>query len=176
MALKRATEILIADDMESLRLFGDHVFVAPREEVFDRKQVSLLCLYWTYFLLVFYRTLGAGTLSAHAVHVVEHEGTLSKDGGDLRTHILERVKIFLYDQDSTRRSKIDPAEWHNEPEKFKVKYCRDLNITKYVEFKHAEDGVRLREMALAGVEKTTDKNIVLWVKDDSLEGKRDWYE
>jgi len=37
MALKGAKDILIADDMESLRLFGDHVFVAPKEEVFDRK-------------------------------------------------------------------------------------------------------------------------------------------
>lgn len=121
--------------------------------------------------------MGAETLSAHVVHVVEHEGTLSKDAADLRMHILERVKIFLYDQDSSRRSKVNPTEWHNEPEKFAVKYCRNLQITKYVEFRHvSEDRGRLREKALAGVEKTTEKNVVLWVKDDPSESKRDWYE
>ncbi|KAL4070259.1 hypothetical protein J3A83DRAFT_4094106 [Scleroderma citrinum] len=161
MALKRAKEILIADDMESLRLFGDQVFVAPKEEVFD----------------LFYRTMGAGTLSAHVVHVVKAEGALSKDGGDLRTHILERAKIFLYDQDSSRRSKVDPAEWHHEPEKFTVKYCKDLHITKYVNFMHASEGGNgQRVRALAGVDKTTEQNIVLWVKDDPSGDKRDWYD
>lgn len=177
MALKRAKDILIADDMESLRLFGDHVFVAPKEEVFDRKQHHFLGFRWTYYSSEFYRILGAETLSAHVVHVVEHDGTLSKDAGGLRTQILERVKIFLYDQDSSRRSKVNPAEWHKEPEKFTVKYCKHLQITKYVEFRNvSEDGGRLREKALAGVERTSEKNIVLWVKDDPSEGKQDWYE
>lgn len=42
-ALKRAREVLIADDLESHRLFGGVIFVAPKEEVFESK-LSSLCL------------------------------------------------------------------------------------------------------------------------------------
>ncbi|KAL4065267.1 hypothetical protein J3A83DRAFT_4099689 [Scleroderma citrinum] len=158
MALKRATEILIADDMESLRLFGDRVFVAPKEEVFD----------------LFYKAMGAGVLSVHVVHAVTQGDVISKDGEALRTHILERVKIFLYDQDSGRRSDVDPAEWYHYPERFTVKYCKELHIMKSLTFEHAsKGGASQREMALAGAEMTTERNIVLWVKDGPSEDKHD---
>lgn len=162
-ALRRAREILIADDMESHRLFGEYVLVAPKEEVFDN----------------FYRAMGSANLSVHVSHTIEMEGILSKNGEDLRSHILHRLNIFLYDQENTRRSDVQVDEWHK-PEHFKVKYCKRLRITKCLDFEDALEGDRSKLTtlcdALAGIERTREGNHILWVADDGSESRPDWYD
>ncbi|KAG6332025.1 hypothetical protein ID866_7064 [Astraeus odoratus] len=126
------------------------------------------------------KDMGAKTLSVNVVHIVEKGDVSKKDGESLRRHVLKRVEIFLYDQDSARRSGVDPAKWHNEPEKFTVKYCKQLHITKCLNLRHAVEGVTkipsVREKALAGVEATKDGKYILWVTDDPTEVKQDWYD
>ncbi|KAI6016706.1 hypothetical protein EDC04DRAFT_2747687 [Pisolithus marmoratus] len=161
-ALRRAHEILIADDMESYRLFGEHVLVAPKEEVFDN----------------FYRAMGSANLSVHVSHTIETEGILRKGGEDLRSHVLHRVKIFLYDQENTRRTNVQPDRWH-EPEHFSVKLCKRLRITKCLDFENALEGdcsnLTTVSDALAGIETTRTGNHILWVVDGS-ESRQNSYD
>lgn len=162
-ALRRAREILIADDMESHRSFGEYVLVAPKEEVFDN----------------FYRAMGSANLSVHVSHTIEVEGISSKNGEDLRSHVLGRLKIFLYDQENTRRSDVRIDRWHDS-EHFEVKYCKRLRITKCLDFEDAleRDRSKLTTLcdALAGIERTGERNHILWVADDVSESRPDWYD
>lgn len=43
-SLRRIDQVLIADDMDSHRLFGSYIFVAPKDEVFESELTCLLCL------------------------------------------------------------------------------------------------------------------------------------
>ncbi|KAI5991739.1 hypothetical protein F5J12DRAFT_861117 [Pisolithus orientalis] len=137
-ALRRAREILIADDMESYRLFGEYVLVAPKEEVFDN----------------FYRAMGSANLSVHVSHTIETEGKGGEDK-DLRSHVLCRVKIFL---------------WQN-PEHFSVKHCERLRITKRLDFENALEG------ACSTLTTTTrGGNHILWVANNRSGSRRAWYD
>lgn len=162
-ALRRAREILIADDMESHRLFGEYVLVAPKEEVFDN----------------FYRAMGSANLSVHVSHTVEVEDILSINGEDLRSHVLRRVKIFLYDQENTRRSDVRIDKWHK-PEHFRVEHCKRLRITKHLDFEDALEGDRSKLTTLcdglAGIETTREGTHILWVANDGSESRPDWYD
>ncbi|KIJ66567.1 hypothetical protein HYDPIDRAFT_26903 [Hydnomerulius pinastri MD-312] len=162
--LKLGSEVLLADDMESHRLFGEHVYVAPKEEVFEN----------------FYRDNGSGSLSAHVKHEVQHSPHAERpDEKDLRGRVLERVGIFLHDQDSTRRTDFNVHKWKN-PEAFTVKHCKRLDISKRLEFEHVikDEGsqplVPIREPALAGIERADDDHDILWLKPQP--DKRDWYD
>jgi len=122
--------------------------------------------------------MGSQSLSAHIGHDMERGHPLPKDGKDIRSHVLDRAKIFLRDQDSSRRSDVDPAKWH-EDEKFTVKYCESLRISKHLNWKHSEHGCRddtACQEAYAGLESTNDGNYVLWIRDKGPEAKHDWYE
>ncbi|KAF9225139.1 hypothetical protein BS17DRAFT_879271 [Gyrodon lividus] len=164
-ALKHAHEVLIADDMESHRLFGKYIFVAPKEEVFEN----------------FYRDYGSESLSANVDHVVNHGPFLVKlqtKAKDRHYHVFERLKIFLHDQDSTRRSGFDIMQWKNEGA-FTVKYCKTLKISKSLQWKHQPDHSKpllpICEEALAGIKRTTG-NDTLWLKEQSKDSKNDWYD
>lgn len=162
-ALRRAREILIADDMESYRLFGEYVLVAPKEEVFDN----------------FYRAMGSANLSVHVSHTTETEGKGGEDK-DLRSHVLCRVKIFLYDQENTRRSDVRTDRLQN-PEHFSVKHCERLRITKRLDFENALEGACSKlttvcDDALAGIETTRGGNHILWVANNRLGSRRAWYD
>ncbi|KIK97727.1 hypothetical protein PAXRUDRAFT_762872 [Paxillus rubicundulus Ve08.2h10] len=165
-ALKYANEILIADDLESHRLFGEYVYVAPKEEVFEN----------------LYRDHGSESLSSHVRHEVKH-GPCVGEGGDLRNKVFQRLKIFLHDQDSSRRSEFNVSRWKEEGA-FTVKYCDALRISKSLKFEHAEkvDDTNplgsVEEPALAGIERIQQKGTekdTLWVIQQS-DNTMDWYD
>ncbi|KAF8836689.1 hypothetical protein BDN67DRAFT_957661 [Paxillus ammoniavirescens] len=160
-ALKCAREILIADDLESHRLFGEVIFVAPKEEVFEN----------------FYREHGAETLSACVDHAVQPGARVGSPGDEdeLRKLVFERVRIFIHDQDSTRRSDFDVLRWRNKGA-FTVKYCKTLEISKSLHFEFATQlPAPIKEEALAGIERAED-NHTLWVKQQPKNSKKDWYD
>ncbi|KIJ11344.1 hypothetical protein PAXINDRAFT_171798 [Paxillus involutus ATCC 200175] len=166
-ALKHAHEILIADDLESHRLFGEYVYVAPKEEVFEN----------------LYRDHGSESLSTHVKHDINH-GPCVGEALDLRNKVFERLKIFLHDQDSTRRSDFNVSRWKEEGA-FTVKFCDTLQISKSLEFEHAEKVdsnplVSVEEPALAGIERIQQKGTfekdTLWVIQQSDSNKMDWYD
>ncbi|KIK80619.1 hypothetical protein PAXRUDRAFT_15687 [Paxillus rubicundulus Ve08.2h10] len=166
-ALKYAQEVLIADDLESHRSFGEGIFVAPKEEVFEK----------------FYREHGSESLSAHVEHVVSQRTPMNDYKAQeirLGAHVMERLEIFLHDQDSTRRPNFDISQWRDEGA-FTVKFCESLMISKTLRFKFATQphGSRplapICEQALAGIE-STEGNYILWVKRRSENSKNDSYD
>ncbi|KAF9235383.1 hypothetical protein BU15DRAFT_78058 [Melanogaster broomeanus] len=161
-SLRLAREILIADDLESQRLFSEHIFVTPKEEVFEN----------------FYRDHGSQSLSAHVKHVVKH-GTFVSDDKDLRNKVIDRLKIFLHDQERTRLSDFQVSRWEDEVV-FTVKYCKTLDISKELEFEHVrqleeKQLVPIQEPALAGIENIQGKD-TLWVKHQPDSNRQDWYD
>ncbi|KAF9218548.1 hypothetical protein BS17DRAFT_791170 [Gyrodon lividus] len=164
--LKRAHDVLIADDTESHRLFGEHIFVAPKEEVFEN----------------FYRDHGSKFLSAHVNHEVNYRGFVDKhdEANRLRCRVLERLKIFLHDQDSTRRKDFHASQWQEECA-FTVKYSKTLEISKSLNFEHTRPAtsqllVPKCEQALAGIIHT-EGNDTLWVKrQPEKHFKNIWYD
>ncbi|KAF9235388.1 hypothetical protein BU15DRAFT_78063 [Melanogaster broomeanus] len=161
-SLRLAREILIADDLESQRLFSEHIFVTPKEEVFEN----------------FYRDHGSQSLSAHVKHVVKH-GTFVSDDKDLRNKVFDRLKIFLHDQERTRLSDFQVSRWKDEGV-FTVKYCKTLDISKELEFEHVrqleeKQLVPIQEPALAGIENIQGKD-TLWVKHQPDSNRQDWYD
>ncbi|KIK93084.1 hypothetical protein PAXRUDRAFT_145837 [Paxillus rubicundulus Ve08.2h10] len=160
-ALKCAREVLIADDLESHRLFGGVIFVAPKEEVFEN----------------FYREHGSETLSARVDHEVQPGTPMNSPGeeDELRKLVLERVRIFIHDQDSTRRSDFDILRWENKSA-FTVKYCKTLEISKSLHFEFVtRSPAPIREEALAGIRRA-EENDTLWVKQLAKNSKEDWYD
>ncbi|KIJ13793.1 hypothetical protein PAXINDRAFT_170113 [Paxillus involutus ATCC 200175] len=160
-ALKRAREVLIADDLESHRLFGGVIFVAPKEEVFEN----------------FYREHGAETLSARVDHAVQPGACVGSPGDEdeLRKLVFERVRIFIHDQDSTRRSDFDVLRWRSKGA-FTVKHCKTLEISKSLHFEFTtQSPAPIKEEALAGIERA-EENDTLWVKHQPKHSKKDWYD
>ncbi|KIJ09987.1 hypothetical protein PAXINDRAFT_16963 [Paxillus involutus ATCC 200175] len=160
-ALRCAREVLIADDLDSHRLFGELIFVAPKEEVFEN----------------FYRDHGSQSLSTRVDHAVQPGPCIRVHQSEteaLQHHVLERLEIFLHDQDSTRRSTFEISDWRKEGA-FTVKVCETLMISKTLQLESANQSFApAPEEALAGIERT-DENDTLWVKQQSENSKSDWY-
>ncbi|KAG6333878.1 hypothetical protein ID866_5207, partial [Astraeus odoratus] len=153
--LLRAAQIVIIDDVETHRLFQDDVFVAPKEERLES----------------FYKEMGAKTLSTHATHTADPKEPSTIDGKDLGVTILQRVAIFLHINDGF------PGRLHEEsrkelskPEKFAVRYCRDLYISTSLDIPPKHEGdprkVRKSRAARAGMAKTEEGDHILWVTND----------
>ncbi|KAH7886449.1 hypothetical protein F5I97DRAFT_2029040 [Phlebopus sp. FC_14] len=165
--LRSPEEILVGDDMESHRLFGDRIYTAPKEEVFEN----------------FYREMGSPSLSSHVTHHVNHRGPLDNkaEADNMRSLVMQRIVIFLYDQDSSRRSDASHIEWKKEG-KFTVRFCKELDISKELVFEHAVTLNRTKsaaicEPAMAGIEMTPQGDYVLWMKQQrQAEGRKDWYD
>ncbi|KAF9235058.1 hypothetical protein BU15DRAFT_78434 [Melanogaster broomeanus] len=165
-ALKHAHEVLIADDLESLQLFSEHIFVAPKEEVFEK----------------FYRDHGSASLSGCVKHVIMNvvPSKRNSDAKDLQHHVWERLAIFLLDQESMRRSGFDVLKSMKEGG-FTVKHCKSLEISKSLEFEHAIDlngSEPKSEHALAGIE-VIDGIRTLWVVQEKKKpdnSRNRWYD
>ncbi|KIJ13860.1 hypothetical protein PAXINDRAFT_100530 [Paxillus involutus ATCC 200175] len=160
-ALKCAQEVLVADDLDSHRLFGELIFVAPKEEVFEK----------------FYREHGSQSLSARVDHAVQPGPCIRVHQSEteaLQHHVLERLEIFLHDQDSTRRSIFEISDWRKEGA-FTVKFCETLTISKTLQLESlSQSFAPIPEEALAGIERTSE-NDTLWMRQQSENSKIDWY-
>ncbi|KIJ66620.1 hypothetical protein HYDPIDRAFT_26952 [Hydnomerulius pinastri MD-312] len=161
--LKLGYEVLLADDIESHRLFEEHVYVAPKEGVLEN----------------LYRNCGSGLLSAHMKHELKHRSASGQLNAEkLRRHVVDRVTIFLDTLDRSRQSDVKPADWAN-PKIFTVRYCRQLELSTTLVFDHAVpfgESQLVRRPVRGGVEETTKGSYVLWVQRDSKGAGQDWFD
>ncbi|KAG2141060.1 hypothetical protein DEU56DRAFT_797030 [Suillus clintonianus] len=152
--LCRAEEVLVADDMESRRTFGDSIFIAPQEELLEK----------------FYSEMHVKSLSSCIKYTVEPEKELlnAHTAQTLRKSIIDKIPIFLHEFDEHRfRDKMRLLRWHDECQFF-VRACRKLDVTKRLEFTHATtgpQGQKAHPTELSAETQTKDGVNVLWIKE-----------
>ncbi|KAH7914527.1 hypothetical protein BJ138DRAFT_1123419 [Hygrophoropsis aurantiaca] len=154
--LKRANEIVIADDMESYGLFADRVFVAPQEDRLEE----------------FYAGMGSKPLSAFVTQTVKpfepcHQPTRAEEYREL---ILKRMRLFLHGNNSSLKPD-HPFAGLEAGSKFVVMTCEKLEITKTLDIKG--DKCSKPVHVPVGIMQADDGTTQLWL----IEGtKPDWYD
>ncbi|KAG2069450.1 hypothetical protein BDR04DRAFT_1101540 [Suillus decipiens] len=152
--LCKAEEVLVADDMESRRTFGDCIFIAPQEELLEKfysemKVKSLSsCIKYTV-------EPNKELLNAHSAHVLRHA-------------IIDKIPIFLHEFDEPRfRDRMRLLRWHDENQFF-VRACRRLDVTKRLDFPSAtigSQGQKAHPTELSAETQCKDGVHVLWIKE-----------
>ncbi|KIY74271.1 hypothetical protein CYLTODRAFT_416120 [Cylindrobasidium torrendii FP15055 ss-10] len=113
-ALKMAHEIVIADDLNALQIFGDKIFSAPQEDILE----------------AFYMNLGSRKLSTHVEETCTSSAEMlgNRKTADIRRLILERLPIFLHEHTHTK-PKIT-FNYLNNDKHFVVRTFGKLQMTK----------------------------------------------
>ncbi|KAF8549066.1 hypothetical protein OG21DRAFT_1500623 [Imleria badia] len=113
--LREPGEIVIADDMNSYRLFEDTIYVAPQDSGLEG----------------FYTLLGCRRLSTviEEKYKVSNELQDTKTSNEVRSLILERLPLFLREDTHTRPQLQAPVSLPSD-ENFKVKVCEKLLVSK----------------------------------------------
>ncbi|KAH7924790.1 hypothetical protein BV22DRAFT_1034752 [Leucogyrophana mollusca] len=158
--LKRADEIVIADDLESHRLFGDRVFSAPQDDRLEE----------------FYAHMGSKPLSASVDQTVKPHNPCpdSEMSEDLRNLILKRIRLFLYGNKSSLKPD-HPFVGLDAGVKFSVRTCEGLEITKTL--KVEEKSYASPVDASVGVKELPKENRTeLWLIDNGRGSKPDMYD
>ncbi|KAG0706644.1 hypothetical protein DFH29DRAFT_900624 [Suillus ampliporus] len=151
--LCKAEEVLVADDMESRRTFGDCIYIAPQEELLEK----------------FYSEMHVKSLSSCIKYTVDPDKELlhAPKAEALRSSIIDKIPIFLHEFDEQRfRKGMRLLRWHDESQFF-VRACRKLDVTKRLEFVHAT-GLRGREAhptELSAETQFKEGVNVLWIKE-----------
>ncbi|KAG1724404.1 uncharacterized protein EDB91DRAFT_142460 [Suillus paluster] len=152
--LRNAEEVLVADDMESRRTFGDCIDIAPQEELLEK----------------FYSEMGVKSLSSCIEYTVDPDGELlnAPEAETLRSSIIEKIPIFLHEFDEQRfKIGMRLLRWRDEKQFF-VRACRKLDVTKRLKSSHVT-GTRGREEhpteLSAETQQLEDGVNVLWIKE-----------
>ncbi|KAG1813853.1 uncharacterized protein BJ212DRAFT_1364045 [Suillus subaureus] len=152
--LCKADEVLVADDMESRRTFGDCIFIAPQEELLEK----------------FYSEMKVKSLSSCIKYTVEPDRELlsAQSARDLRKSIIDKIPIFLHEFDEPRfRERMRLLRWHDENQFF-VRACRRLDVTKRLDFPNATigpQGQKAHPTELSAETQIKDGVNVLWIKE-----------
>lgn len=152
--LCKAEEVLVADDMESRRTFGDCIFIAPQEELLEK----------------FYSEMQVKSLSSCIKYTVEPDKELlnAHTAHALRHSIIDKIPIFLHEFDEPRfRQGMRLLRWHDENQFF-VRACRRLDVTKRLEFPYATTGLqgqKAHPTELSAETQPKDGVNVLWIKE-----------
>ncbi|KAK2467792.1 hypothetical protein APHAL10511_000087 [Amanita phalloides] len=111
---RKPSEIVIADDTHSLRVFGNSLFIAPQEDILED----------------LYLKLGAHRLSLLVKEDYSNgaEVTASPLSTRIRTLVLERLPLFLHERNMSQLRFT--FQWFNSEKNFVVQTFRGLNITK----------------------------------------------
>ncbi|KAG6335719.1 hypothetical protein ID866_3377 [Astraeus odoratus] len=154
-SLRRARDIVIADDTNAYQLFGDSIFTAPQEDLLED----------------FYIWLGCKRLSlvVREEYKVSNEIPRAKTGMETRALVLERLPLFLHEHTHARTT-VSLA-WLSKPENFKVRVFGTLTIVKTLDMA----GIRTTRTqdASAAAKRPGQGTIELWL---SSSGKVDMYE
>ena len=170
-ALREPGEIVIADDMDSYQLFGDTIFVAPRDSGLEGAHTchfSRFCLKCD--ATGFYASLGCRPLSI----VVQEEYKESKEIRDteksrtVRSLILRRLPLFTREYTYTQfQVPLSLPSTDN----FKVKVCERLLVSKTLTIGKDQT---TRDQDVGAVTKCDEGGqIELWLSDNA---KPDMYE
>jgi hypothetical protein len=169
--LVQASKILLADDMENRRIFGEFVWLAPQDELLESKL--------NYFssnadpanqVAELYESVGSGYLSAHIKYTVKpiSEQPRWTRCEEVRTAILEKLPIFMHEFDEQRLKQGAVHRKWDEKSRFIVKGCGDLKVDKRLDSDYRIAPERQRESYEFHVsaEITTEENgrVVLWLK------------
>ena len=135
-------KVVVVDDINAYRLFGDRIFCAPQEDILEGTSSSCFGLSWvSYLSLELYLFLGSPRLSSLVREDYRTSGELSHSriGPDTRHLILERLPLFLHELPQSR-TKVT-FNWLNEDKNFVVKVFGRLSITKSLhhgDIRHSE--------------------------------------
>ncbi|KAG8428848.1 hypothetical protein J3459_002376 [Metarhizium acridum] len=144
--LASANQIVVVDDIISYRLFKEYLVCAPEEDALE----------------TFYLQLGAEKLSSivqEDVRIGPHTAKLKK-AEQLRKHVVERSKIFLYEYASYRRDAVKhDAKWLEK--NFRVEMVRSVALRRTLKG-HRQSHTEKRSAAGA----YEDRAWVLYVADD----------
>ncbi|KAG2107834.1 hypothetical protein BD769DRAFT_1500263 [Suillus cothurnatus] len=149
-----ASKILLADDMENRRIFGEFVWLAPQDELLEK----------------LYESVGSGYLSAHIKYNVKPMNEQPKwtRCEEVRKAILEKLPIFMHEFDEQRLKQGSVHRKWDDKSRFLVKGCRDLKVDKKLESNYRISAERQRESNefFVSAEITTEENgcVVLWLK------------
>ncbi|KAG6891738.1 hypothetical protein C0992_006158 [Termitomyces sp. T32_za158] len=116
--LRKAEEIIIADDTHALQAFGDSFFTAPQEDILE----------------AFYTQLGSRRLSSLVKEDYQSSAEIkqSKTAAELRALILERLPLFLHEH-SHARTRVSYT-WLMSQVNFVVKTFGKLSVKKSLMF------------------------------------------
>ncbi|KAG2144729.1 uncharacterized protein EDB93DRAFT_533364 [Suillus bovinus] len=114
-----ASKILLADDMENRRIFGEFVWLAPQDELLEK----------------LYESVGSGYLSAHIKYNVKPTSEQHKwpPCEEVRKAILEKLPIFMHEFDEQRLKQGAVHRKWDDKSRFVVKGCKDLTVDKRLE-------------------------------------------
>ncbi|KAH7875187.1 uncharacterized protein C8R40DRAFT_1105311 [Lentinula edodes] len=146
--LKRPDQIVIADDSNSLQLFGDKLFVAPQEDILE----------------AFYILLGSKRLSAlvQENYEVTNEINNSPQAAKLQAHILERLPLFLHEHTHARTK--TSFTWLSSSNNFIVRSFGKISVVKSLKF----GSVNLSKRQAASVvgPKSSRGPLQIWLAND----------
>ncbi|KAG1871608.1 hypothetical protein F4604DRAFT_1768978 [Suillus subluteus] len=152
--LVQASKILLADDMENRRIFGEFVWLAPQDELLEK----------------LYESVGSGYLSAHIKYNVKPTSEQPKwtRCEEVRRAILEKLPIFMHEFDEQRLKQGSVHRKWDDKTRFLVKGCKDLKVDKRLDSNYRISAERQRESNefYVSAEITTEENgrVVLWLK------------
>lgn len=133
--LRKAEEIIIADDTHALQAFGGSFFTAPQEDILESLFVVFgfqhHCLI---FMTAFYTQLGSRRLSSLVKEEYQTSAEIkqSKTATEIRTLILERLPLFLHEH-SHARTRVSYT-WLTSQVNFVVKTFGKLSVKKSLMF------------------------------------------
>lgn len=149
-----ASKVLLADDMENRRIFGEFVWLAPQDELLEK----------------LYESVGSGYLSAHIKYNVKPDSEQTKwtRCEEVRKAILEKLPIFLHEFDEQRLKQASAHRKWDDKSRFVVKGCRDLKVDKRLDsnYRIVAECQRESHEFIVSAEITTEENgrVVLWLK------------
>ncbi|KAJ7072465.1 hypothetical protein C8F01DRAFT_1104075 [Mycena amicta] len=147
--LKRADQIVVADDNNALQSFGELLFTAPQEDILE----------------AFYLLLGSRKLSSLVKEEYKTSAQLndSRLPTEIRTLILERLPLFLHEH-THARTRVS-FNWLNNEQHFIVTSYGKLAVTKTLDF----NGVRKSKTqeASAVAKRVGSGPILLWIAGNS---------
>jgi hypothetical protein len=139
--LRKAEEIIIADDRNAYEVFGDSMFTAPQEDILEGQSIMNMSQHQLSSLryVGFYKKLGSRYLSSLVKedHKTSMELKDSKMAAEIRSLILERLVLFLHEHTHART--LVPFTWLNSDKNFVTKTFRKITVTKALCY----DGTRL---------------------------------
>ncbi|TFK45667.1 hypothetical protein OE88DRAFT_1668942 [Heliocybe sulcata] len=116
--LRRAEEVIVADEINSYRLFGESIFTAPQEDLLEEFYIDLGCPRLSRLVREDYKTSS------------EIRG--AKVAAETRARVLERLPLFLHEH---RHENLRfTYNWLNSGNNFVVKTFGKLIVTKSMKY------------------------------------------
>ncbi|KAJ8583084.1 hypothetical protein M405DRAFT_937426 [Rhizopogon salebrosus TDB-379] len=152
-------EVLIADDLDNRRTFGEFGSFTWNVDLADP-------------VTEFYESVGAGYLSNHTKYTVKPRELNKKTDwarcSDVREAIVEKLPIFLHEFDKQRLKNHSLHLYWDQQSRFLVRGCRDLSVEKRLDPNYCVTHERREDNFefLVSAESTTDadSSVTLWLK------------